>query len=152
MENTFDCNYLINEVLPQRYKEISERKNDGTANPIYVVLDLRECGLEGHIVEYSPRTNLAEKPFETGYIENAFYKRDDDDGIENDKFYPTSQGMHEPKEVTRFWVDDIVAFFLTRKDAEDYLQYQAHNLSQAYIYTFYAGYSNLHLAKLLGKE
>lgn len=33
-----DLNYLVNEVLPQRKKEIKQGKNLSTRQPIYVVL------------------------------------------------------------------------------------------------------------------
>ena len=35
-----NLNYLINSILPQRSKEIEEGKNRGTANPIYVVMNI----------------------------------------------------------------------------------------------------------------
>lgn len=152
MNLPFDLSYLVNEVLPQRYKEINEGKNDATRHPIYVVLDLRECAVEGHITHITPITNYKEKPLEIGYVERAQRGNDDDDEIDNDTFYTTDEGMLKPEEVTRFWVDSIVAFFLTKKDAEDYLKYQAHNLNEPYIYTFCMGYSNWHLDKLFDKE
>lgn len=35
-----------------------------------------------------------------------------------------------------------VAFFLTRKEANDYCRYQAHNLIKPRVYTYYMGYAN----------
>lgn len=35
-----------------------------------------------------------------------------------------------------------VAFFFTRKDAEDYCQYQAHNLNEPRVFSLYSGYAN----------
>jgi hypothetical protein len=50
--------------------------------------------------------------------------------------------MEDPCEVTRFYTDRIVAFFLTSEAAHEYLKKQAHNLDDPYVYVFYAGYGN----------
>jgi len=42
--------------------------------------------------------------------------------------------------------------FLTRKAAEEYMEYQRHNLRDAYIYTFYSGYRNLEMDSLLNDK
>ena len=58
--------------------------------------------------------------------------------------------MEYPMEVTEFFTDVLIAFFLTRKGADDYLEYQKHNLTnEAYIYTFYSGYANREMDNIL---
>ena len=68
---------------------------------------------------------------------------------EKRKFHKTNKRMKEPEEVTRFYIDRIIAFFLTSEAAHDYLKYQKHNLSDAYVYVFYSGYANQQMDKLL---
>ncbi len=36
-----------------------------------------------------------------------------------------------------------VAYFLTRAEAEKYIQYQGHNLTEPTVYTYYTGYNNM---------
>ena len=57
--------------------------------------------------------------------------------------------MKEPEEVTMFYTDRIIAFFLTSQAAHDYLQYQSHNMNDPYVYVFYSGYANRQMDKLL---
>lgn len=57
--------------------------------------------------------------------------------------------MEYPLEVTRFYTDRIIAFFITSEAAHDYLKYQSHNLSDAYVYVFYSGYGNKQMDALL---
>lgn len=40
------------------------------------------------------------------------------------------------------WDYKTVAYFFTRKEADDYVKYQAHNLHSPRVYTDYAGYGN----------
>lgn len=133
--------FLTNELIPLREKEIEEGKNLATSQPIYVVLDLVENCVSGHS-EYSPITNYRNKSFERGYIDDAT-------DLEFKVFKKTDKRMKNPSEVTRFYTDSIVAFFLTSKGAHDYLKYQAHNLENAYVYVFYSGYGNKEMNSLL---
>ena len=131
--------YLKNEILPQRAKEIEDGKNLGTRQPIYVVLDLYENYCSGHS-DYSSPTNYKDKEWELGYFDDSLE-------AEEKEFCDTYKGMESPVEVTRFYTDRIIAFFLTSEAAHDYLKYQAHNLNNVYV--FYSGYANYQMDKLL---
>ena len=139
-----DINYLTTEILPKREQEIKEGKNLMTRQPIYVVLDLQENYVSGHS-DYSSITNYKGLRFEEGYIDNS---------IESEcrEFSETAKNMDNPCEVTKFYTDRIVAFFLTSEAAHDYLKYQRHNLTNPYVYVFYSGYRNIQMDKLLDNE
>jgi hypothetical protein len=139
-----NLNYLIDTIIPQREKEIEEGKNAGTRQPIYVVLDLQEHAISGH-TDYSLITNHKGKRLEHGYIDLEL-------DSESREFNIGFKRMLNPEKVTRFWTDKIIAFFLTRKAAEEYMEYQRHNLRDAYIYTFYSGYRNLEMDSLLNDK
>ena len=140
-----DLNFLIDEILPQRKKEIEEGISLCTSQPIYVVLDLQENICSGHN-EYSHLTNNKEKEQEHGYL---WIDLNND---ENREFRLTDEGDGIFEEVTRFWTDRFVAFFLTSKSAHDYLKYQSHNLTDAYVYVFNCGYKNSEMYLLLKGE
>lgn len=134
--------YLQKEILPQRSKEFQEGKNLGTARPIYVVLDLREQIMSGHS-EFSPSTNLKGIQCMFGYYDESL-------DCEDREFKKSDKNMKSPIAITRFYTDNIVAFFLTSKAAHKYLKYQSHNLSKrAYVYVFNAGYANYEMENLL---
>jgi hypothetical protein len=139
-----DLNYLVEEVLTQRKKEIEQGKNLSTRQPIYVVLDLQENYTSGH-TDYSLTTNYKDVQHEHGYL---------DDSLESEAkvFKKSVKGMRKPEEVTRFYTDRIIAFFLTSKAAHEYLQYQKHNLSNGYVYVFYSGYGNYQMDMLLKNQ
>jgi hypothetical protein len=136
-----DIKYLQEVILPKRKQEIEEGKNLSTRQPVYVVLDLQENFCSGHS-EYSLLTNYKDKSAEYGYIDNSL-----DD--EEKEFSESDEGMEEPVDVTRFYTDRIIAFFFTSEAAHDYLEYQKHNLSDAYVYVFYSGYANHEMDLLL---
>ena len=136
-----DIKYLVEEILPVRAQEIKDGKNAATRQPIYVVLSLTENYSSGHN-EFTNTTNLKGIDQENGYL-------DMDLEGEDREFCESSEGMASPEEVTRFYTDTIAAFFLTRGAAEDYLNYQKHNLNQGYIYAFYSGYGNRQMDRLL---
>lgn len=136
-----DLNYLQNEIIPKREQEIKDGKNLATRQPIYVVLDLQVNIIEGHS-NYTPSTNYKGLGWEFGYADNAL-------DSEDMEFKESSEGMKKPKEFSRFYTDRIIAFFLTSEAAHDYLKYQSHNLSDAYVYVFYSGYANHQMDKLL---
>ena len=139
-----NLNYLTEELLPQRKKEIKEGKNLATRQPIYVVLDLQENYVSGHS-DYTNSTNYKDKGWEFGYIDNALE-------CELREFKKSDKGMKKPEEVTRFFTDRITAFFITSKGAYDYLKYQKHNLNNGYVYVFYSGYANKEMDKLLNNQ
>lgn len=136
-----NINYIKNTLMPMREAEIKDGKNLCTSYPIYVVLDLQENIVSGHS-EYSPSTNYKGKGFEFGYV-------DMDLDCECREFMPTDDNMSSPEEITRFWTDRIIAFFLTSEGAHNYLIYQSYNLSSdAYVYVFNAGYGNREMFSL----
>lgn len=138
--------YLTQEILPIREQEIKEGKNLGTRNPIYVVIDLREFVTDGHSNYLSHTTNLKGKTVEYGYVDMAL-------NGEEREFRHDMHDMINPEALTRFWIDDIKAFFLTSEAAHDYLKYQSHNLSKhAYVYVFCSGYGNKQMDKLFKAE
>lgn len=132
--NSFNLKYLTETIIPLRKKEIEEGKNLATSNPIYVVLDLVDCYCSGHN-EYSPTTNEKNKEQEHGYLDMSVE-------AECRKFFISNDGMKEPEEATRFYIDKVVAFFFCSEHAYDYLEYQKHNLRDPYVYVFHAGYRN----------
>lgn len=139
-----DLEYLKNELLPQREKEIEEGKNGGTRNPIYVVMEEVENYIDGWVEEMFNVHNLKDRNPEYGYVD---LELDSDDR----EFKTSSDDMKDPIKITKFYTDRYVAFFLTRKGAEDYLKYQKHNLRKPYIYTFGVGYRNDEMEKLFKK-
>lgn len=137
--------YLKNVVIPQRELEIEQGKNACTRQPIYVVLDLKVHYCYGH-VDILCNTNLKDVEFEYGYVD---WNLDSED----QKFCKSNKRMKEPQEITQFYTDKIIAFFLTCKAANEYMQYQKHNLSKnAYVYTFYSGYGNKEMDNLLDNK
>lgn len=141
-----DLNYLVNVVLPARKLEFIEGNHNSVRHPIHVVMDLTMHVTQEHSNYLKNYTNLKEKPIEFGYI---------DDGLdsENQEFKKDPYGMIDPLEITRFWTDTPVAFFLTNYAAHRYLEYQKHNLSpEAYVYTFDTGYRNDQMDQLFKNE
>ena len=136
-----NIDYLKNEIIPLREREIEDGKHLSTRNPIYVVLDLQENIVSGHS-DYSSVTNYKGLDYEFGFV---------DDGIdfESKEFKESDEGMIEPTEITRFYTDRIIAFFLTSKAAHEYLEYQSHNLQKPYVYVFNCGYRNIEMETLL---
>lgn len=138
--------YLINQILPQQEKEYEDGRSFGLKNPIYFVLSLIECIHSEHS-DFSPITNLQQKESEWGYVDMAL----DNEEIEfcnlSNELIPLH--MKEPAPVTRFWIDRIVGVFFTYKAAREYLNYQGHNLSDAYIWTHDFGYKNQEADQLL---
>ena len=136
-----NIDYLVEEVLPQRAKEIAEGKNCATRQPIYVVLSLIEHCCSGHN-DYSMNTNYKGINAEFGYIDTSA-------DPEDRKFNESDSEMIKPEAVTKYYTDSIIAFFLTSQAAHDYLKYQSHNLNDGYVYVFYSGYRNIQMDKLL---
>ena len=137
-----NLNYLVNEVLPTRKKEIKEGKNLSTRQPIYVVLDLHENICSGHS-DFNMTVNYIGIEPKHGYI---------DENEAEPTFELSGTGMKSPIEVTQFYTDRVIAFFLTSESAHDYLIYQKHNLHKPYVYVFYSGYGNREMNALLDNE
>lgn len=136
-----DLEYLKNEIIPKRKKEINEGKNLATAQPIYVVYSLEERATEGHSEFLGSDTNHKGKSPRMGYV---------DMNGEEPEFNESDKGMEEPREVTEFWIDRAEAFFFTSESAHDYLKYQGHNLTEGYVYVHHSGYGNHEMDILLG--
>lgn len=136
--------YLEEEITPQREQEIKEGKNACTRQPIYIVLDLQENIVEGYS-NYTPSTNYKGIDWQYGYVDNAL-------DCEDRVFRLSDKKMKKPVEITRFFTDRIIAFFLTSKAAHEYLEYQSHNLKNPYVYVFYSGYANRQMDNLLAGE
>jgi hypothetical protein len=141
-----DIEYLQKEIIPQRKKEIENGDNLATAQPIYVVMDCIEQVAFDH-VETSKATTLSEKEPEEGYVD-----MNPEIETEDRVFCKSDEGMIIPSPITRFWVDRPRAFFLTSKAAHDYIKYQAHNLTDPYVYVFHSGYGNRQMDMLLKDE
>jgi 3',5'-cyclic AMP phosphodiesterase CpdA len=139
-----NLNYLVKEILPVRKKEIEDGKNIGTRQPIYVVLDLQENIIDGHI-HYSPSVNYKGKDWKHGYADRAL---DSEDMV----FSESPSGMENPKEFTKFYTDRVIAFFFTSEAAHSYIKHQAHNLQQPYVYVFNSGYANYQMDMLLNNQ
>lgn len=139
-----DLNYLVKEILPIRKVEIKQGKNCATRQPIYVVLSMQENFISGHS-EYTPSTNYRGWDWQYGYIDGYL---DHEDRV----FKLTDKRMKEPLEVSKFYTERIIAFFLTSKAAHDYLKYQKHNLNHGYVYVFYSGYANHEMDSLFKNE
>ena len=132
--------YLQEVIIPQREKEIEEGKNDYANQPIYVVMDVREDIVFNHIeINHFFYNGIEPK---IGYYDAAV-------DTEERVFKESKNGMKSPYPCTVIYLDRLVTFFLTRKGAEEYLEYQKHNLNKGYIYTFYSGYGNREMDKLL---
>lgn len=136
-----DLNYLQTDIIPKREQEIKDGKNLATRQPIYVVLDLQENIVEGHI-HYSPSVNYKGESWVHGYADTSL-------DSEDMEFKEEPTDMKNPGKYTKFFTDRIIAFFLTSEAAHEYLEYQSHNLSNAYVYIFYSGYANQQMDKLL---
>ena len=131
--------YLKDVIIPQRKKEIKEGKNLAIANPIYVVYSLIEQECSGHPNILPATNNLSIWP-EYGYVDKE---------VEDREFCRVPDGMIDPCKVTKFWTSHLVAIFLTSKAAHEYLKYQAHNLTQGYVYVHTPGYANREMELLL---
>lgn len=133
--------YLTKVLLPKRKQEIKEHKNLATAQPIYVVYSLVEQVCSEHD-DFIGSPNLKGKSKEFGFIDMGEY-------CEEREFCQTDEGMEKPQAVTRFWIDGLVAFFLTSDSAHAYLKYQGHNMHEPYVYVHYSGYANMEMDALL---
>lgn len=136
--------FLTEEIIPQREKEIEEGKNLGARYPIYVVLDQESRIASGHS-DYTNTTTHKDDDMEHMWVDDVL------DG-EDKELKESPEGMEKPEPVTQFYIDIFEAFFLTRKAADEYMEYQGHNLSErAYVYVFFAGYRNQEMEKLFRK-
>lgn len=125
--------YLQEVIIPQREKEIKEGRNAHTKQPIYVVMSVQENIVLNHVD--IDDCNYCGKQSKMGYYDLFL-------DSENREFSESDEGMKNAIPCTQYFTDKIVAFFLTRKAAEEYLEYQKHNLYESFIYVFYSGYKN----------
>lgn len=116
-------------LAEKRKEEYNNELNQGTDCPVYYVYDLVENYLEGDVEVYV--SNNRHKT--SVYIDRDYVDPDDED---------ISEGFRQ-NGYTIFYTDKLVAMFLTREDAIDYLKYQKHNMSEyAYYYIDTVGYGN----------
>lgn len=124
----------------------SERKIDCTSDPIVIVEDLSTIVTqEGFEDKYVYVLDDFEAENEDELIELL---RSEDFGEEeiNEIIYSLdTTGEAFDNEISLYPVKEIykpIAYFLTRKEAEDYCKYQSHNLKQPRVYTRNMGYAN----------
>lgn len=130
--------FLKNEIIPKREKEIEEWKNLATRQPIYIVYDVDE-----YYTTYDEQYSCLEM---CSYKEiSRVHGRVVDDGDQ----WEFIEDNEDP-ELTKFYKDRYVAIFLTSEAAYDYMKYQSHNLSKrAYVYVEYTWYANRQMDLLL---
>ena len=128
----------------------SERKIDITNTPIVVVENqVYYPTSEG----FGDRTIYVidddGQPLECETIEEVveYFQDEDIDFTEDDERVLEEEGNHvvENIVISKFPVFKIyepVAYFLTRKEAEEYCKYQKHNLRSPRVYSRYVGYGN----------
>lgn len=138
---------FLNQRIEIRNKEIADGKNAGTQNPIYFVYSMREEFLSGHCTDRSPITNNRGMSHKNLYI-----KKEWEEDAELFEEIPDDENENDYEEITRIWIEDFKALFITREAAEDYLKYQAHNLNNPYIYTHYVGYRNWEFDNIMFDE
>lgn len=135
--------FLKNEIAPQRASEIKDGKNLSTRNPIYLVIDIKEQYIGGHIDDdYSFQSKYSHLTPKYGYI-------DEESDWECREFCDSDIDMVAPVEVTEVYTEHPVAFFLTSKAAHEYCEYQKHNLNKPFVYVAHAGYSNHQMEQFL---
>lgn len=137
-----NIDYLKNQILPQREKEIKEGKNLATTQPIYLVLDLISHVVYGHVDLAGHVFNNKGKQSEHGWADAAI-------DSEDRTFELSPKFMKKPEQWTQFYTDTTKAYFLTSQAAHEYLKYQSHNLKDPYVYVDYSGYGNKQMDALL---
>ncbi len=140
------------EMIGFLYEINKERKKEKqtTRTPIYIVYDLQECFFCDSFTEEVNEeceifnSNLKGKKAEKGFVVTLT-------GEDIEPFYipalDEEQIYDSVCSTIRYWTDLFVAIFFTRKEAENYLQRQTHNLNEAYIYEAYPGYRNIQMDK-----
>lgn len=145
-----NLDYLKNEIIPQREKEI-QGKNGFTRQPIYIVYDVVES-VTTRDDEYSNLENCNLHWYKSKSWRFVSYD-EDWNIIEADEDWFDSEDCEFVEwdwDISVFYIDIFIAIFLTRKWAEEYLKYQSHNLTdKAYIYTHYSWYANQEMNNLL---
>lgn len=143
---TFNVGHLLSEVLPQRKLDIENGKNYGTRQPIWMIFNTRSYWVSGHS-DFSPDHSLQNKGCDYGYYNSDLDSEDrefifvqellDELGLEDSYSVPSNY-----ERVTQYYVSEYVAMFFTNEDAEDYLRYQSHNLTDPIKFVHYTGYRN----------
>lgn len=146
-------NLTENEVgFLKQYEELynSEREIDITAEPI-VVVERKE---KIYIGDADPCCD-----YDTVYVLEHDYETEYDTEEEAEEYV---EEHNSKSEILKFDVIPTwkpVAYFLTRKEAENYCKYQKHNLGECRVYTRNVGYGNhgdlaclMNLLKSIGKQ
>lgn len=150
----------------KQYAEVyeSERKLDGTANPIVVVEVQQDIptdadyGYDKVTYVWDTESYDDEDELEEVLKENYFTSEARDEIFaELEETGEALNGDIRKIPVNIIWVP--VAYFLTRAEAQKYCQYQKHNLKNPRVYSRYVGYGNngdldclMQLLLRMGKE
>lgn len=151
-------------IAGQRKKELKQHKNAGTIYPIYIVQDEYERIINtkfengGTEVIYAYNTNEITKFYNKedviDYIKNELEDSKLKEDILtklNDEYITLEKiaSLLEKNEIFRavsslFVVTEYKdkAYFLTREEAEEYINRQSHNLNNPIVFVKYPGYSN----------
>lgn len=148
-----DWKYFKDVIAPKRLQEITDGKNLGTRNPIYVVYSLVERYVSGWD-EFMNDTNLKGEEAKHGYLRDTYeIDEDGDEYVSEERAFHEDDGDDpEAEMVTQFWMDRLEAIFLTSEAAHEYLVSQSHNLSDPYVYVHYAGYANYQMDTLFNEK
>ena len=131
----------------------SERRIDCTSDPIVIVEDIEEVitqsGYEDKgIYVWDESTYETKQDLVEALIECEFSALEIDEIL--DGLYDFGEAEDYGIRLTPVKVlYKPIAYFLTRKEAEDYCEYQSHNLKKPRVYTRNMGYSNRGDLKLL---
>ena len=123
-----------------------ERGVDCTADPIVVVEDIEELvAIDGYgdktIYAWEDSTYDSLDELKKDLRENGYSKREIALFCDDLEY----QGNCKDGEIQKLSVHRIhypKAYFLTRVEAERYVEYQSHNLREPRVYTRYCGYAN----------
>ena len=141
-----NLDFLKNEIIPQREKEIEEWKNAWTRHPIYVVYNV----IESYTTLDNEYSNLEDLTL-YWYEPEDWYFKWEEEWWDSEDFEWIED--YDNATCTKFFRDVFTAIFFTRKWAEEYMKYQSHNLSdKAYIYTHYSWYANQEMDRLLDSK
>lgn len=124
-----------------------EREKDGTRDPLVVVEDVEEIITEDGY-EDEIRYCWDEETYKN--IEELKEALVEEDGHTKEEIEEIIEELEEYGEALQGSIKKFsviikykpIAYFLTRKEAEKYCNYQKHNLKKPRVYTRYMGYAN----------
>lgn len=131
-------------IKKRRQKEISEGKNAGTRNPLYVVYD--------QIQTYCEHDTSLDQSTTVFNHEDEFVRFDSEGNEKKAEANPDNWGYEKGKwsaVVKKSFHDRFVTVCFTRKGAEDFIKAERHNLNKPRIYVEYAERRNIELHEVL---